>query len=183
MKALETEYYGHHFRSRIEARWAVFFVTLGVRWVYELKHYDFGLKRPWLDDADAFNEYLQEALEENSYDERSDVISRVYHDRHEHEMYLPDFFLPDLKHWVEIKGKSPDFDERSKARKLAERSHMPVTILWGYIPDPDAKRWGECSEVYLGDMNIIALFVLEYGVTAMQKAFLEARRVRFQPEH
>lgn len=35
MKALETSYAGHRFRSRLEARWAVFFDALGVRWEYE----------------------------------------------------------------------------------------------------------------------------------------------------
>lgn len=33
--ALETPYKGHRFRSRIEARWAVFMDALGVQWEYE----------------------------------------------------------------------------------------------------------------------------------------------------
>lgn len=35
MKAIETEYKGYRFRSRLEARWAVFFDACGVRWDYE----------------------------------------------------------------------------------------------------------------------------------------------------
>jgi hypothetical protein len=35
MKAIETVYRGYRFRSRLEARWAVFFQTLGVPWEYE----------------------------------------------------------------------------------------------------------------------------------------------------
>lgn len=35
IKAIETEYRGYRFRSRLEARWAVFFDQLGVRWEYE----------------------------------------------------------------------------------------------------------------------------------------------------
>jgi hypothetical protein len=35
IKPIETEYAGCRFRSRLEARWAVFFDTLGVRWEYE----------------------------------------------------------------------------------------------------------------------------------------------------
>lgn len=35
MKAIETHYNGYRFRSRLEARWAVFFDTLGVRYEYE----------------------------------------------------------------------------------------------------------------------------------------------------
>ena len=35
MKAIQTEYKGYLFRSRLEARWAVFFDACGVRWEYE----------------------------------------------------------------------------------------------------------------------------------------------------
>lgn len=35
IKAIETEYNGYRFRSRLEARWAVFFDALGVRYEYE----------------------------------------------------------------------------------------------------------------------------------------------------
>lgn len=34
-KAIPTRYAGCHFRSRLEARWAVFFDHLGIRWDYE----------------------------------------------------------------------------------------------------------------------------------------------------
>jgi hypothetical protein len=54
----ETVYEGQHFRSRIEARWAVFFDTLKVEWVYEFEHYDFGVKAVW--EEDEFREYLRE---------------------------------------------------------------------------------------------------------------------------
>jgi hypothetical protein len=35
MKPIETVYKGYRFRSRLEARWAVFFETLGLTWDYE----------------------------------------------------------------------------------------------------------------------------------------------------
>lgn len=35
IKAIETRYKGYRFRSRLEARWAVFFDTLGLSWEYE----------------------------------------------------------------------------------------------------------------------------------------------------
>jgi hypothetical protein len=35
MRPIETLYRGYRFRSRLEARWAVFFQTLGVPWLYE----------------------------------------------------------------------------------------------------------------------------------------------------
>jgi hypothetical protein len=42
IKAIDTVYAGHRFRSRLEARWAVFFDTLGVRWEYEPQGYEVG---------------------------------------------------------------------------------------------------------------------------------------------
>lgn len=35
IKAIETWYRGIKFRSRLEARWAIFFDTLGIYWIYE----------------------------------------------------------------------------------------------------------------------------------------------------
>lgn len=35
MKAIQTEYKGYLFRSRLEARWAVFFDACGIEWEYE----------------------------------------------------------------------------------------------------------------------------------------------------
>jgi hypothetical protein len=35
IKPIETKYKGYHFRSRLEARWAVFFDALGLQWEYE----------------------------------------------------------------------------------------------------------------------------------------------------
>lgn len=42
LRAIQTEYKGYRFRSRLEARWAVFFDTLGVKWEYEPEGYDLG---------------------------------------------------------------------------------------------------------------------------------------------
>jgi hypothetical protein len=40
MKPIETRAYGYRFRSRLEARWAVFFQTLGLQWEYEPEGFD-----------------------------------------------------------------------------------------------------------------------------------------------
>jgi hypothetical protein len=42
LRAIQTEYKGYLFRSRLEARWAVFFDSLGVSWEYEAEGYDLG---------------------------------------------------------------------------------------------------------------------------------------------
>ena len=52
IKAIETRYKGYRFRSRLEARWAVFFDALGIRYQYEpqgfqiYRHLEQG--DPWL---------------------------------------------------------------------------------------------------------------------------------------
>lgn len=38
--AIETEYGGYRFRSRLEARWAVFFDALGIEWKYETQGFE-----------------------------------------------------------------------------------------------------------------------------------------------
>ena len=50
IKAIQTEYNGHIFRSRLEARWAVFFDACGARWDYELEGYDLGYDIKYLPD-------------------------------------------------------------------------------------------------------------------------------------
>lgn len=40
MKSLETNYDGYRFRSRVEARWAVFFDAAGIRYEYEKEGYE-----------------------------------------------------------------------------------------------------------------------------------------------
>ena len=40
IKAIETHYKGYRFRSRLEARWAVFFDALNIKWEYEPEGYN-----------------------------------------------------------------------------------------------------------------------------------------------
>jgi hypothetical protein len=50
IKAIETRYKGYRFRSRLEARWAVFFDALGIKWEYEKEGYDLGAAGWYLPD-------------------------------------------------------------------------------------------------------------------------------------
>lgn len=50
IKAIETQYRGYRFRSRLEARWAVFFDALRIRWDYELEGFDLGIAGWYLPD-------------------------------------------------------------------------------------------------------------------------------------
>jgi hypothetical protein len=60
IRPIETCYKGYRFRSRLEARWAVFFDTLGIEWEYEKEGYEtkFGKYLPdfWFPELNCFAE-------------------------------------------------------------------------------------------------------------------------------
>lgn len=60
LKAIETFYNGYRFRSRLEARWAVFFDESGIRYEYEAEGYNLDGHRYlpdfWLPDKDCWAE-------------------------------------------------------------------------------------------------------------------------------
>jgi hypothetical protein len=76
---IETQYDGYRFRSRTEARTAVFFNQLGIRYEYEKEGFC--------------------VLGHN---------------------YLPDFWLPDLGIFYEVKGDEPEPEERCNMASLSE---------------------------------------------------------------
>jgi hypothetical protein len=100
MNPIETIYNGRRFRSRVEARWAVFFDALGVKYEYEKE----GYKLP-------------------------------------SGPYLADFWLPDYKCWIEIKGQQPLNFELKKAEELRDATTFPVCIFAG---EPDVEKYGHC---------------------------------------
>ena len=67
IKAIETSYNGYRFRSRLEARWAVFFDKAGIRYFYEHEGYDLGdeyyLPDFYLPDFDLFVEVKPDTFE------------------------------------------------------------------------------------------------------------------------
>jgi hypothetical protein len=71
LKPIETVWDGHRFRSRLEARWAVFFDAAGIKYEYEPEGFE---------------------LPSGRY-------------------YLPDFYLPEIDWWVEVKGRMTPEDE------------------------------------------------------------------------
>ena len=112
VKAIETYYKGYHFRSRLEARWAVFFDTLGIPWKYE----DQG--------------YQKEIYDEDSPIVDADPGSVPYGTKT--VRYLPDFFLP--YRWggggfyVEVKGDT-------NALKKDWKKHAEMHDFGGILPN------------------------------------------------
>lgn len=103
IKAIETSYRGYRFRSRLEARWAVFFDALSIPWVYESEGFDLGSGERYLPD---FLLTMSIPVE-----------------------YAPPIRQ---SVWVEIKPEpiQEHSQEWSRARALADSSH-PVLILSG----------------------------------------------------
>ena len=50
IKAIQTQYKGYRFRSRLEARWAVYFDSLGIEWVYEPEGFELSNGKMYLPD-------------------------------------------------------------------------------------------------------------------------------------
>lgn len=80
IKPIETHYNGFRFRSRLEARWAVFFDAANIEYDYEVEGFELG----------------------------------------EGKRYLPDFYLPKFKTYVEIKRKGLPEIERKEAKQKCE---------------------------------------------------------------
>ena len=78
IKSIQTNYAGCLFRSRLEARWAVFFDAAKIKWEYEPEGF---------------------------------IITGFEDVAEEKWTYLPDFFLPDFKTWVEVKGDIKEIPE------------------------------------------------------------------------
>ena len=55
IKPIETLYRGHYFRSKAEARFAVFLDCLGVKWDYEPQGFDLGNGLKYLPDFKIYN--------------------------------------------------------------------------------------------------------------------------------
>lgn len=102
IQAVETAYRNFRFRSRLEARWAVFMDALNIRWDYEAEGFDLGAG----------------------------------------PRYLPDFWLPDLACWVEIKGAEASDADKEMCRQLNILSGRPTYLFAGSITNPPHRGVG-----------------------------------------
>ena len=111
IKAIETEYNGYRFRSRLETRWAVFFDALGIEYQYET-----------------------EGFEAPTYNGQEKVF------------YLPDFYLPKINIYCEVKGTDKAlFADSEKIGHMIDFNSSPVTnglLILGEIPNPETFDWG-----------------------------------------
>lgn len=110
-RAISTRYKGYNFRSRLEARWAVFFDHLNIRWDYEPEGFELG----------------------NGL------------------RYLPDFWLPDWKIWIEVKPAACDDAAREKACRLVHQSGHALYMSNGLPDGPGTLFYLDASGVCTAD--------------------------------
>ena len=168
MKAIETVYRGFRFRSRLEARWAVFFDALGIKWRYETEGYDLGGAGYYL--PDFFLHYNED-----------------YHAR-----FVPDF--DPAGHWVEIKPVAPSLAEQRKMVELSKHTMHSGMIFVGSPGDgifySTSRKSSVCSVWNpLGFMTLIDRVVWpldrfipngKRGYDDIVKAFELSRGARFE---
>lgn len=117
IKAIETKYKGYRFRSRLEARWAVFFETFGIPWEYEIE----GFQLP------------------------------------SGATYLPDFYLPSIDVFVEVKPVTGiPFDDIKRLLDFGAEKNLlliigtPMKQEMLLIPKGMAQR-DDIDEEWIGD--------------------------------
>lgn len=180
LKPIDTKYNGYKFRSRLEARWAVFFDSYSVEYEYELEGYNLG-----------------------------------------HGIcYLPDFYLPKLGVYVEIKPEenltlselkkldalSLENDKNllliigtpTKEKMFLINRHNAVSLseyIYGNTFDKEEEK--ELIREYIGDLsssclveftlcpishNVILAYINRsvFETTSFDEALIKAKQARFE---
>lgn len=125
IKAIETRYAGCRFRSRLEARWAVFFDRLGIQWEYEPQGYQIG-PSGW-NSGPGFGP----------------------------RPYLPDFWLPQESLWAEVKGSEDDLDHTLILHAVIPHWGLPDSngmLILGPLPRPGGRVAHSILKFHEGDV-------------------------------
>ena len=166
IKPIETLYRGHYFRSKAEARFAVFLDCLGIKWEYEPQGFDLGNGLKYLPD---FKIYNVEIWDEN-WTLKKDWTE--HNDKCHYDTYEP----KTLDHiWVEVKGmwkddkpgELSDFDYAKINRFVFDGSESVINPLWVagncYTLDPRNRQdFLSCADH--GPQNLINTFRTITGV-------------------
>lgn len=106
IKPIETNYNGFRFRSRLEARWAIFFDMIGLKYEYEIEGFEMNGIR-----------------------------------------YLPDFYIPSLDRWFEVKAKPLSEYEMKKCEEFCfnkDNENIKFSVLIG---SPEAIKIDEFAGI------------------------------------
>lgn len=136
IEVIETKYKGYKFRSRTEARWAVFLDWLDIEYEYEYEGFNLG----------------------------------------SHGFYLPDFWLPDNRYWLEVKPSRYEINDPLKYVALANYTQSQV-IVTGGPPKPPFDAWGNLywfwprsnwnDDDYFGGMSWVYVEPIGYRVGSL----------------
>lgn len=128
--AKPTRYHGIQFRSQLEARWALFFDTLGIVWEYEKTWFEWRewkpVSRAWAYEQGDYDAYEDNQDPEWEAEYGARTVPRQYTYR-----YKPDFWLPAYSVWVEVKGRAPSDLEREYAERLCRETKHAVYLVSG----------------------------------------------------
>ena len=154
IKAIETAYNGYRFRSRLEARWAVAFDAMGIRYEYEPEGFDLGDGICYLPD------FLLHGIRgrHKGDSEPRDVWVEVKGVESSNEISDADKEKIDrFTGWHELKtaerearerGAYPSWYESGESARLYAkmRDEHPSLYVVGDIPNPSKHKW--CDSCY-----------------------------------
>lgn len=136
--AVPTRYAGRRFRSRLEARWAVFFDALDIHWEYEPQGFD--LDKIANDLAADFSAFKTGCGCDECH------CSREYEVTQRLGWYLPDFWLPAQRIWLEIKGDVPSGIEEARLGTFGSALNLDLpgrqfVVCAGGVPRTDSPNF------------------------------------------
>ena len=150
IQAIQTEYKGYKFRSRLEARWAVFFDALDVRWEYEKEGYEFDDGTKYLPDfwLPKFELFIEVKGMDPSENELHKV--KLLREQSGHDVALVIGIPPEVKiQWNGVREKYVTFDD---AAYYIPMSSDPESLL--PIKDYDETFGGKVCCPICGSDNV-----------------------------
>lgn len=177
IKAIETCYAGCRFRSRLEARWAVFFDALGLEWEYEPEGFE--LPAYAFDSVGMVERHRSDALKSSTIDLLEGLAAHLASLAAKEEWYLPDFWLPKGEMWAEVKPKpGGSLEEVDKAMRLVNGTGYPLVWCMDLTGEP-LKGMAPDAARYPGRVEFIDV---HFGASPneLMRAAKAARSARFE---
>lgn len=199
MKAIETVYNGYKFRSRLEARWAVFFDTLGIKYQYEVEGYDldglwylpdFQIPRVGIGGSDLF-------VEVKPFEATDSELAKIYNLASESKTssmiiqgqpYPAEYNITFIEMWGGDFGPDHNFDKPNVITRLQIIEEIIDCTLPGF---PDFAEYQRDIYMTNGKKKIFAYQFMQnipykewghpdYATKMLLPAYVAARQARFE---
>lgn len=195
VKAIETVYNGYRFRSRLEARWAVFFDALGLTYEYEKEGYDLGTAGWYLPDfwLPQFPAFVEIKGQQPTQDERAKAIALALMCKVHVFICVGDnfplasenifFYMSWNQHFRAIKTTPEGLEDLGTARQQhdARMSDMIAFDRLGYVytfTPTEPFRFG--FGMYEGKLSILSIYPTQSHDKIITDAATRARQSRFE---